>query len=87
MGKRVPLYATAYAGVPAREAVRRKTYGDDLGQSDWLTADELERFAEWIRLDAGSRLLDVGCGSGGPALRLAATTGASVVGLTYSRRE
>ncbi len=61
--------------------MRRQTYGDDLGQSGWLTVDELERFAEWLRLDAGSRLLDVGCGSGGPALQLAATTGASVLGV------
>ena len=81
MGEDVPLYASAYAGFGVREQVRRETYGDDLGQSGWLTADELERFAEWLELGAGSRLLDVGCGSGGPALRLAATTGATVVGV------
>jgi cyclopropane fatty-acyl-phospholipid synthase-like methyltransferase len=81
MGERVPLYASAYAGFRAREEVRRQTYGEDLGQSGWLTVDELERFAEWLRLDAGSRVLDVGCGSGGPALWLAATSGASVVGV------
>jgi cyclopropane fatty-acyl-phospholipid synthase-like methyltransferase len=77
----VPLYSSAYAGFTAREEVRRRTYGEDLGQSSWLTVDELERFAEWLRLAAGSRLLDVGCGSGGPALRLAETTGASVLGI------
>jgi cyclopropane fatty-acyl-phospholipid synthase-like methyltransferase len=81
VGEHVPLYASAYAGFTAREQVRRSTYGDDLGQSGWLTADELERFAEWLQLAAGSRLLDVGCGSGGPALRLAETVGASVLGV------
>ena len=81
MGEHVPLYSSAYAGFKAREEVRRSTYGDDLGQSGWLTAEELERFAEWLRLAAGSRLLDVGCGSGGPALRLAETVGANVVGV------
>jgi cyclopropane fatty-acyl-phospholipid synthase-like methyltransferase len=81
MGEHVPLYSSAYAGFTAREEVRRSTYGDDLGQSGWLTADELERFAEWLQLAAGSRLLDVGCGSGGPALRLAETVGAKVVGV------
>jgi cyclopropane fatty-acyl-phospholipid synthase-like methyltransferase len=81
MGERVPLYASAYAGFSAREQVRRQTYGEDLGQSGWLTVDELERFAEWLHLGVGSRLLDVGCGSGGPALRVAKTTGASVVGI------
>ena len=81
MGEHVPLYASAYAGFTARDQVRRATYGDDLGQSGWLTSDELERFANWLGLDAGSRLLDVGCGTGGPALRLAESTGGSVVGI------
>jgi ubiquinone/menaquinone biosynthesis C-methylase UbiE len=81
VGEHVPLYASAYAGFSVREHVRRATYGDDLGQSGWVTSDELERFAEWLDLGPGSRLLDVGCGSGGPALRLADTTGAPVVGI------
>jgi SAM-dependent methyltransferase len=77
----VNLYESAYAGYGVRDQVRQVTYGDDLGQSGWTTADELERFAEWLGLGAESRLLDVGCGSGGPALRLAATTGTNVVGV------
>jgi cyclopropane fatty-acyl-phospholipid synthase-like methyltransferase len=81
VGEHVRLYASAYAGFSAREQVRRLTYGDDLGQSGWLTVEELERFAEWLHLQAGSRLLDVGCGSGGPALHLAETVGASVLGV------
>ena len=81
MGDHVRLYASAYAGFEVREQVRRRTYGDDLGQSGWLTTDELGRFAEWLDLRAGSRLLDVGCGAGGPALRLAETIGVSVVGV------
>jgi cyclopropane fatty-acyl-phospholipid synthase-like methyltransferase len=81
VGEDVPLYASAYAGFTVREQVRRATYGDDLGQSGWLTADELEHFAEWLGLGAESRLLDVGCGSGGPALRLAEKKGTNVVGI------
>jgi ubiquinone/menaquinone biosynthesis C-methylase UbiE len=81
MGDEVPLYASAYAGLDVRERVRRETYGEDLGQSSWMTVDELECFGEWLELRAGSRLLDVGCGSGGPALHLAETTGATVVGV------
>ena len=42
--------------------------------------DELERFGEWL-IGAETRLLDVGCGAGGPALRLAETIGLSVVGI------
>jgi cyclopropane fatty-acyl-phospholipid synthase-like methyltransferase len=81
VGEHVPLYASAYGGFSVREQVRHATYGDDLGQSGWLTSDELARFAEWLELGAGSRLLDVGCGSGGPALRLAELTGTRVVGV------
>jgi ubiquinone/menaquinone biosynthesis C-methylase UbiE len=81
MGNEVPLYASAYAGLDVRERVRRETYGEDLGQSSWMTVDELERFGEWLELHSGSRLLDVGCGSGRPALHLAETTGATVVGV------
>ena len=62
-------------------AVRREAFGEDYGQNGWQTIDELERFVEGLALARGSRLLDVACGSGGPALRIAATTGASVVGI------
>jgi ubiquinone/menaquinone biosynthesis C-methylase UbiE len=81
MGNEVPLYASAYAGLDVRERVRRETYGEDLGQSSWMTVDELDRFGELLELHAGSRLLDVGCGSGGPVLHLARATGATVVGV------
>lgn len=81
MDERVPLYPSAYAGYGIREQVRLLTYGDDLGQSGWMTADELDRFADWLGLGGDSRLLDVGCGSGGPALRLVQRTGTSVVGI------
>ncbi|MFE7129664.1 SAM-dependent methyltransferase [Streptomyces sp. NPDC057638] len=36
---------------------------------------------------AGSHLLDVGCGTGRPGLRIAAATGARVTGVTISRQE
>lgn len=81
MSEDVPLYASAYAGFGVRDRVREATYGDDIGQSGWVTADELERFAEWLGLNRESRLLDVGCGSGGPGLRLAETSETSVVGI------
>jgi ubiquinone/menaquinone biosynthesis C-methylase UbiE len=80
-GDEVPLYSSSYLSFGARERVRRETYGEDLGQSGWTTADELDRFAELLDLDADSRLLDVGSGSGGTALYLSAKTGARVLGV------
>ncbi|MBK0329180.1 class I SAM-dependent methyltransferase [Rhodobacteraceae bacterium F11138] len=40
-----------------------------------------ERFAANLRINAGSRVLDLGCGLGGPARFIASTTGARVTGV------
>ena len=61
--------------------IRHEAFGEDIGQNSWLTADEQDRFLKWLDLSPGKSLLDVGCGAGGPVLRIAAITGCSVVGL------
>jgi cyclopropane fatty-acyl-phospholipid synthase-like methyltransferase len=61
--------------------VRRAAFGEDIGQNSWLTIGELDRFASRLGLQSTARLLDVGCGSGGPCLRIARTTGCQVVGV------
>jgi cyclopropane fatty-acyl-phospholipid synthase-like methyltransferase len=61
--------------------IRREAFGEDIGQNSWLTTDEQDRFLQWLDLSPGKILLDVGCGAGGPALRIAATTGCSVMGI------
>jgi SAM-dependent methyltransferase len=61
--------------------VRRAAFGEDVGQNSWLTIDELERFGFQLQLGSSSRLLDVACGSGGPALHLVRLTGCQVVGV------
>ncbi len=61
--------------------IRREAFGEDIGQSSWLTSDEQDKFVAWLNLSPGKTLLDVACGSGGPALRIAALTGCSVVGV------
>jgi SAM-dependent methyltransferase len=63
------------------QAVRREAFGVDVGQNSWLTVDELERFGAALELRASARLLDVACGSGGPALHLAQLTHCDVVGV------
>jgi 2-polyprenyl-3-methyl-5-hydroxy-6-metoxy-1,4-benzoquinol methylase len=63
------------------EQVRRDAFGEDIGQNSWLTATEQDTFQRWLNLSPGKSLLDVGCGAGGPALRVAAATGASVIGV------
>jgi SAM-dependent methyltransferase len=61
--------------------IRQEAFGEDIGQNSWLTSEEQDRFLEWLDLSPRKTLLDVACGAGGPALRIAATTGCSVVGI------
>ncbi len=61
--------------------IRREAFGEDIGQQSWLTAAEQDRFMTWLDLDPASRVLDVGCGAGGPALRLARLSGCAVLGI------
>jgi SAM-dependent methyltransferase len=61
--------------------IRREANGDDLGQTSWTTADEQDRFLHLLNLSPTRALLDVACGSGGPALRIAERTGCSLVGI------
>jgi 2-polyprenyl-3-methyl-5-hydroxy-6-metoxy-1,4-benzoquinol methylase len=61
--------------------IRAEAFGEDIGQNSWLTADEQDRFLLWLNLSPGKKVLDVACGAGGPALRIAAAKGCSVVGV------
>jgi len=77
MASDVDLYDTHYAHLAAiaQTDVRRETYDEDLGQSSWITLAEAREWFRLLRLDADSRVLEVGCGSGGITRRLAAETG------------
>jgi cyclopropane fatty-acyl-phospholipid synthase-like methyltransferase len=79
----VNLYDNVYSDFAssAEAAVRQETYGEDLGQSSWLTAREWLGFADQLGVDAESEVLEVGSGSGGPAVYLAAARGCRVTGV------
>jgi SAM-dependent methyltransferase len=87
MPQAVDLYGTAYTNfaTQALALVRRETYGEDFGQSSWVTADEFRRFFGLLKLERRCHVLDVGCGSGGPALFLAKEIGCRVTGLDFNQ--
>ena len=79
----VDLYDNSYDRFSAdvQHAVRIETYGEDIGQSGWMTADELRRYIAFLDLKRRDEVLEIGSGSGGPALFLAETVGCRVTGL------
>ncbi|HEX6872446.1 MAG TPA: GNAT family N-acetyltransferase [Micromonosporaceae bacterium] len=79
----VPFFDATYGNFAAEvsSAVRREAFGDDIGQNSWLTTAEWQRYLGWAALSRGTLLLDVACGSGGPAVAAAVGTGCDVVGV------
>jgi SAM-dependent methyltransferase len=82
-GSGVDLYGAAYRDFTSAlyTDIRREAFGDDIGQTGWLTAEEQDLFIAWLELSPSCRLLDLACGSGKPTLRIAQKTGCRVSGL------
>jgi len=80
---RVDLFYNTYAHFTEKvlAAVRAETFGEDIGQNSWVTADEYDRFIDWLALSPASHALEVASGSGGPALYLASRCGCQVTGV------
>ena len=83
MPPKVDLYNNAYGnyGSDAYRNVRIETHGEDLGQTSWVTSEESAEIPQLLGLGPDSYVLEVGCGSGGYALRLAEKIGCRILGL------
>lgn len=81
--RRVDLYGASYRNFATDlyAEVRREAFGEDIGQTGWLTAEEQDLFIGWLHLSRPSQLLDLACGSGKPTLRIAQKTGCHVSGV------
>jgi ubiquinone/menaquinone biosynthesis C-methylase UbiE len=88
MSARVDLFYNAYAHFADEvfRAIREETYGTDIGQNSWVTADEYQSFIEWLRLTPKAHALEVASGSGGPALYLADKSGCRVTGVDVNAK-
>lgn len=83
MSERVDLFDNTYSNFTEQvlAAIREETFGRDIGQNSWLTADEYDRFIDWLQLQPQQHVLEVASGSGGPARYLAQQTGCYVTGI------
>ena len=81
--KHVDLFDTTYTNFTdsVHDAIRRETYGQDIGQTSWITDGEYDRLLPLLSLSTESHVLEIASGSGGPALYMARSTGARVTGL------
>jgi len=64
--------------LPVMREIEREVLGCDYGGTSWTTLTQAERIAEALDLRQGVQHLDVGSGSGWPALHLAGITGCDV---------
>lgn len=73
MSNHVDLFNSTYGNFEEKvlAEIRQETYGEDIGQTSWITTDEYDRFCGWLNLSAGDHVLEIASGSGGPALYLA----------------
>lgn len=81
------MAAGYYDGAYARTSeelyaeIRQEAFGEDIGQFSWLTAEEYAIFGDWLGIGGGTHVLEVACGTGGPALFLVGRTGCRITGV------
>ncbi len=83
MSRKVDLYDSAYRNYESAiyRQVRIETYGEDFGQTSWVTTEESNAIPQLLGLRSDSFVLEVGCGSGGYALHLGEKVGCRILGL------
>ena len=83
MADKVDLYDGAYGNYEAEiyRQIRIETYGEDLGQTSWVTTEESNRIPEILDLAPHSSAFELGCGSGRYALQLAQKCGCRILGV------
>src|SRR5436853_1071344 len=78
---KVNLYDNEYGHFALYRDVRVETYGQDFGQTSWVTNEESNEIPQLLRITGASPVLEIGCGSGGYALHLADQYGCKITAL------
>src|SRR5579862_7191894 len=88
MSEPLKFYDNAYGNFSESilQEVRNEAFGKDIGQNSWLTYDEHLKFILHLRANPQSTILEVACGSGRPALRMAEVSGARVVAIDINEK-
>jgi SAM-dependent methyltransferase len=68
---KVNLYDHEYGHFALYRDVRVETYGQDFGQTSWVTNEESNEIPRLLEVMSASSVLEIGSGSGGYALHLA----------------
>ncbi|HVA38100.1 MAG TPA: methyltransferase domain-containing protein [Candidatus Dormibacteraeota bacterium] len=68
------------------DEIRAEAFGTDIGQTGWLTVNELTAFVSWLGLGERSRVLDLACGAGGTLLRMIGLVGCRGAGVDEDGR-
>ncbi len=80
---RVNLYDSHYAKLEANvyAEIRRDVYGENVGQTGWITMSDARKFFTDMALSTGKTGLDVACGSGGLTRAMVRETDARAIGV------
>ena len=83
MANKIDLYDGAYGNYETEiyRQVRVETYGEDLGQTSWVTTEESDQIPQILDLAPHSAVFELGCGSGRYALQLAQKCGCRIFGV------
>jgi SAM-dependent methyltransferase len=84
---KVDLYNASYGNydLAVYRDVRIETYGEDFGQTSWVTSEESHEIPLLLELTPASNVLEIGCGSGCYALYLAEKIGCRVIGVDINK--
>jgi SAM-dependent methyltransferase len=86
MSLKADLYNSAYSnyGAEVYRQVRIDAYGEDLGQTSWVTTEESNEIPRALGLTRMAYVLEIGCGSGRYALQVAENANCRVLGVDIS---